>query len=305
MVYVELSAKFGTGWQQEVAGSPAGSLTNDLRLTHMPTPEQFPVSYIDFSILLKTIDNHWDLFKSYLPPQDLWQAKLAEVKQIRNRVAHFRRGHDDDLARVVRLMRDVDQGFFKFCTSYNDPQPILPPTRDPVVKKFLDLNQFQYTEVERHKWAMAGVADPNATINVTVDVLKRPWLVGPAPARIPVQPGYLYNVTITARGQRRFDYSQFLQDTKQIHDNVVHICLDSLGVSVRATIPAILGTRTVNTIIQKLLHWVPNALRPELSSQDEANTVQQLADEWPEYIAGPNNPLSFLAPDMKCSFFTV
>src|SRR4051794_7882071 len=69
MVYVELRAKFGRGWQQEIAALPTRSLTNDLRLTHMPTREQFPVSYIDFSVLLRTIDNHWDLFNPYLPPQ--------------------------------------------------------------------------------------------------------------------------------------------------------------------------------------------------------------------------------------------
>jgi hypothetical protein len=28
-----------------------------------------------------------------------------------------------------------------------------------------------------------------------------------------------------------------------------------------------------------------------------------LADEWPEYVLGPSNPLTFLDPEMKCSFF--
>ena len=97
--------------------APGGALNNDLRLTHMPGPERFPISYVTFGEILKTIDANWHLFEPYLPPQDLWQAKLVEVSQIRNRVAHFRRGHEDDLDRVLRLMKDVDQGFFKFCTS--------------------------------------------------------------------------------------------------------------------------------------------------------------------------------------------
>jgi hypothetical protein len=100
MVYIELRAAFGNSWAQQVAGGPTRSLSADLRLTHMPTPEQNPISYVTFSGLQKTIENHWTCFATYLPPQNLWTAKLEEVSQIRNRVAHFRVGHNDDLERV-------------------------------------------------------------------------------------------------------------------------------------------------------------------------------------------------------------
>ncbi|MGS2619677.1 hypothetical protein ACVCAH_35120 [Micromonospora sp. LZ34] len=202
-------------------------------------------------------------------------------------------------------MKDIDSGFFKFCASYNDPRPVLPPARDPVVKKFVHLNQFPYAQVERSKWAMVGVADRDAIINVVVDVLRRPWFTGPTPTRIPGQPGWLYNVVITARDRRHFDYSQFLKDTEHLQSSVVHVCLDSLAASVRVTIPAVLGTRKISTTIQRFLDWAPNALRPGRSGEDKANDIQRLAEEWPEYVLGPDNPLSFLAPDMKCSFFTL
>ncbi|MGS2619676.1 hypothetical protein ACVCAH_35115 [Micromonospora sp. LZ34] len=96
MAYVELRALFGGGWHQQIA-PPGKALSNDLQLTHMPGPERFPISYVTFGSLLRTINNNWSLFEPYLPPQDLWQAKLVEVSQIRNRVAHFRQGHYDDL----------------------------------------------------------------------------------------------------------------------------------------------------------------------------------------------------------------
>ncbi len=34
-------------------------------------------------------------------------------------------------------------------------------------------------------------------------------------------------------------------------------------------------------------------------------TVQKLSEKWPEYVLGPKNPLTFLGPDMPCSFFNV
>jgi hypothetical protein len=96
-------------------------------------------------------------------PTTIWEAKLEEVSQIRHRVAHFRRGHRDDLQRVLQLMRDLDQGFWRFCTSYNDPTPVLPQSDDPVVSHFLHLDLMPWTQVSDGKWARGwlrrGAAD--------------------------------------------------------------------------------------------------------------------------------------------------
>jgi hypothetical protein len=37
----------------------------------------------------------------------------------------------------------------------------------------------------------------------------------------------------------------------------------------------------------------------------QGKTIQGVADSWPEYVLGPANPLTFLAPDMPCNFFGV
>lgn len=269
----------------------------------MPTPEQHPVSYITFSALQRTIANHWALFETYLPPQNLWTAKLEEVSQIRNRVAHFRLGHFDDLQRILRLMKDVDKGFWRFCTSYNATSPVLPPSRDPVVKRFQSLNQFPYVKVGSRQWAMAGTADPGAIFSLSINVLRRPWQTTRSAGRISGQAGFIYDVVITARGNRRFDYSRYLQDTKRVHGNLVHICLDSFNASIRVTIPAILGTRVINRTTQVLLDWLPNSLRRSQDTGDRTDEAERLAEEWPEYVLGPKNSLCFLAPDMPCSFF--
>jgi hypothetical protein len=130
MVYVELRALLGDGWSDGLPTSSA-SMAADKRLTHMPTPEMNALSYAQLSKLQDLITRHWDCFAQYLPPPDIWTAKLAEVSQIRHRVAHFRIGHVDDLQRVLQLLRDVDDGFWRFCTSYNDAQPVIPATDDP------------------------------------------------------------------------------------------------------------------------------------------------------------------------------
>lgn len=103
MVYVELRALLGDDW---VAGlNPAsGSFQADKSLTHMPTPEMNALSYAQLAKLLELVHRHWDCFAGYLPPKPLWAAKMEEVSQIRHRVAHFRVGHADDLARVKQIL---------------------------------------------------------------------------------------------------------------------------------------------------------------------------------------------------------
>jgi hypothetical protein len=200
-------------------------------------------------------------------------------------------------------MRDLDQGFWRFCSSYNDPQPVLPPSRDPVTNRFHSLNQFPYTQISPNKWVMVGMADPTALYNMNIEALRRPWQSGQFGGRPSNRRGFLYNVQIICRDRRIFDYKRLLQDTEPIHGNLVHICLDSSKTAVRVTIPAVLGARDTNKTIQNILEWTPNALRRGNESHDLTEEVQSLADEWPEYVLGPNNPLCFLGPDMKCSFF--
>ncbi len=158
MVYVELRALLGDGWSDGLPTSSA-SMAADKRLTHMPTPEMNALSYAQLSKLQDLITRHWDCFAQYLPPPDIWTAKLAEVSQIRHRVAHFRIGHVDDLQRVLQLLRDVDDGFWQFCTSYNDAQPVIPATDDPVVSRFLPHDPFPWTEVREKEWMRIGVAN--------------------------------------------------------------------------------------------------------------------------------------------------
>lgn len=299
LVYIELRALAGNDWQTRIRGSQR-PLDADQRLTHMPTAERDPLSYVQFSELRRIISDDWRLFEPFLPPKSIWEARLEEISQIRHRIAHFRKGHQDDLKRVVQLLRDLDQGFWRFCTSYNDPHPVLPQSDDLVESHFLDLDQFPWGQVSDRKWIRTGFADPAAKLNVTVEVLCRPWVAWSIP--VVGKPGFLYDVTIHVRQERHLDYRQLIDRILGLQEHLVHICLDTLGQSVRVTIPAILGAALIVQIVEKIYEASLYCLRPGLSRFD-VRDVQKLTDSLPEYILGPENPLTFLTPDMPCSFF--
>jgi Swt1-like HEPN len=301
LVYIELRAFVGDGWALKVTRAQKPK-ENDKRLTHMPTPEENLLSYAQLSELSSIISENWRLFEPFLPPQNIWEAKLEEVRQVRHRVAHFRSGHADDLQRVIQLLRDIDQGFWRFCTSFNDSGPVLPQSDDPIESQFLHLDPFPWSRVGENKWARIGSADPLARIGVSVEVVCRPWVKWEPP--IIGKQGFFYCVRVHARQNRVFDYKRFLEQTRNVHRHIVYICLEEHFDAFEITLPAVLGESKIIQIIRQVLDDALSCcLTASVFGQGPANTAQSLADIWPEYVLGPENPLTFLGPDMPCSFF--
>ena len=264
--------------------------------------------------LLSTVASNWSFFEPYLPAKDVWDGKLREVTQIRNRIAHFRIGHRHDAARIEQFLRDVDVGFWQFCTSYNSEWPVLPATNDPVAASLVHLDPFPWTQTEPGKWARFGIADPNLLVSVSFNVLRRPWLSSQPTNEIAGKLGYLYDATLGARNHREFDYSRFFTATQDLHSRVCHICLDSFAKTIRITVPSILGATAAIEIFQRFVAAGENALRPgssrgpvtdALANVTYPDAVDRVAEPFPEYVLGPSNPLTFLDADMPCSFFNV
>jgi hypothetical protein len=297
MVYVELRSLLGDAWSQDLRKS--GSFDADKRLTHMPTPEMDALSYAQLSELTQLMGKHWKCFEKYLPPQDLWEAKLKEIKQIRHRVAHFRRGHLDDYPRLLQFLRDIDLGFWTFCTSYNNGRSILPQNNDVVTKHFLALDPLPWGEIAPNEWARVGFVDKSRPIGMTVDVGRRPWAQWSD--EINGQPGFLYDFVLMAHDERKFDYPRFLDRTSGLHQHMVYVCLSHSETSARITIPAILGSAKIIEIMERVVeiaqYHVGRSRNPIAPDPDT------LAEEWPEHVLGPKNPLTFLDPEMKCTFF--
>lgn len=301
LVYVHLRALDGDAWEgkirAELAKKPKG---NDKELTHMPTPEDDVLSFVQVSELKRIVSENWSLFESYFPPHDLWMAKIQEVLAIRHRVAHFRTLHQDDLYRVKLFLRDIDQGFWRFCTSFNDSHSVLPQSGDPVVYGFIDKDPFPWTEIKEKTWARVGSVNRDERLVLQIEVIALPWSSWNLP--IAGKPGFLYDVMIYARGQANLDYKRLLAATKTLHEHVAYICLDNESKSFRVTIPACLGADVINPVVAAFYDAALNNLRPWLGDVS-SNAVQALADAQPEYVLGPDNPLTFLDPDMHCSFF--
>jgi len=303
MVYVELCAQKGDGWAAAIEKQKIEEVQkSDKRLTHMTTPERDLLSYMQFSQLRQLVRDNRALFDPYLPPKNQWEAKTEEIEHIRHRIAHFRLINDDDLRRVEQLLRDVDKGFWHFCTSFNDVQPILPQTDDPVVAHFLALDLLPWVEVQPKEWARVGHVDPGETFGMTVEALCRPWAQWLKP--VAGNAGLLYDVTLYTRGSRHLDYARLLPITRELHPHLVYICLDHHAIDIRITIPALLGADRTIQIVECFLDRVRSCTYPG-NWPAHKGTVEQFAASWPEYVLSPDNPLAFLSPDQPCSFFGV
>lgn len=300
MVYVELRALLGNSWSKSIQPN-AKAFENDKYLKHMPTPEMNALSYAPLSQLTRLVGENWQCFEPYLPPRPLWDAKLAEIAQIRHRIAHFRVGHADDHPRLLQFLRDIDRGFWTFCTSYNDADPILPQSDDPVTLHFLPLDPLPWSEIEPRKWARIGNVDRSVVVGMTVQVLTRPWAA--KTNRVDGTVGHLYDFALIAHDDRKFDYDRLLEATRRLHPNVVHMCLDSFENALRVTIPAVLGAAEVIALMDELLERARSNVGR--SRNPVTSNAEWTAAEWPEYVLGPKDALTFLAPDMPCSFFNV
>jgi hypothetical protein len=304
MVYVELKSFKGSTWSAGLK-DVSSKVIKAKSLIHMSTSERGPLSYFTLGELWEVISSasNWPLFEKYFPPKHLTEGKVTELMQIRHRVAHCRNPHRDDLPRVQQFLRDVDKSFWRFTTSYNDQHPITPPSSDPVASSFIDYDQYPWIEVENNTWTRLGRKQPYARYWLTIDWTVRPWVnVGKLdPAAITPKPGILYDVNFQGLDQRYFDYQRLLQRTKSIHDRCIHILLDEIGQSFRVTLPSVLGHKVVINTVKLIQAEVLTSLRH--SARLAANSANSIADQWPEYVLGPMNALTFLCKDMPARFF--
>ena len=194
----------------------------------MSTPENDPLWFLSLDSLAKIVFDKklWRLFENYLTTKRLVRAKLEEIAPIRNRIARYRALHKDDLLRVVAVLRDIDEGFWKFCTSYNNAIWFAPPfTRDPIFKHFAARQHLGATRVSPGGYAVVGIL-MGVDVNVELRFSARPRARRRV-SKIIGQRGYLYDFTFSTTYHHDdsgiLDYPRILNATRQYHETVIHI----------------------------------------------------------------------------------
>ena len=188
----------------------------------------------------------------------------------------------------MRLLRDIDDGFWRFCTSCNDIQQVFPPSDDPVAEFVL-----------RAPW------QPTHVSIYYVEALRRPGTTWSLP--VAGKKGLIYHVIVSTYGNGysgHFRYEQLLESTRSLREHIVHICFVDFSLF-HVTLPSVLGADEIIRIVDRFVTAAASCHLPGFPrlSDSDVDPLEKLANKWPEHVLGPNDPLTFLAPDMPCSLF--
>jgi hypothetical protein len=296
MVYVELrSAR--PDWEaplMRVAKKwPPTTLIRDKSLHHMVTPHRAAISYLSFGELWEVITDcgAWPMFQPYFPPRDNTDARIKEVKAIRNRIAHFREPHPRDVDRLVLFARDMEPGIRRFCSRYTQGLVFSDVSKDPVFTALeSDWDHRGYkTELLRGNCGWLYAPHPHRMdplLHASLDVLAHPECTSHYPV------GTVYAITMNAHSQR-LDAVQFFDRTRALHNEMIHIILSPDSTRLTVTIPAIHGVEKTTDMVLDVLYagvacsrgYVPVLLREKLN--------------WPEYVLWPDHLLSFYSDDIN------
>ena len=220
LIYVELRAKYGTGWNQ-VVSLAAGRQSKDATFTHMTGPDnENPLAYLDYSQLLKIIDDHWDLFSYALVTRRSWDGRQDDLTQIRHRIGHLRKPHPDDLARIEQTLRDLERGSFIAFASYNrKDQPDPQKRSDPITNGWIKAQHPTARRLIDH-----AASQYETTLNVQVS--RRPWAAWPND--LVGAPGILWHADFYMAG-RTVTAAALWRDTglRKLKPLVIHAIVDS------------------------------------------------------------------------------
>ncbi len=316
MVYLELKSYYGMEWWNEAeaalkrARMPVGLtskyLAKDKQHPHISTRENDPLWFISLDSLLKIIFDAklWKLFRSYFTTKRLLRMRFEEIMPTRNRVAHCRALHAYDVDRLEQLMRDFDQGFWRFCTSYRD--------------RYRFRNKLSKNHVYNY---VADREDGNIDLYLSV----RPYVAG-RKIESHMGPGFVYDVVINTRHlSRYFNYEDILKHTRSVHQFALHIMMDQSQHSLRVTFPGTLDPEVITSAIERYEDVAHNNYsvfplvcrsgtnrKEEEDSQanwreyEEGNKpFERIASLWPHYVIPPSHPYTFLDGGCPCTFFGV
>ncbi|WP_330355382.1 Swt1 family HEPN domain-containing protein [Streptomyces chartreusis] len=214
LIYVELRSLYGAMWIEKLRAA-SGRQTQDAAYRHMSTADsENPLAYLDYSQLMPVIENHWDQLHYALLERKSWDGRQEELKRVRHRIGHIRKSHPDDLGRIEQTLRDLEEGAFIACASYNRrTTPRKDKSSDAVTTGWIAGEHATARRLVRHAEVQYG-------IGLQVDVSRRPW--ADWPDDFDGAKGILWHAAFYLR-ERTVDLHAIWNELRGIHPLLVHV----------------------------------------------------------------------------------
>ena len=228
IAYVEMRANYGAPWTGRLSGTAPKRAANDTVNAYMASADADDLlAYADVKDLFALIEDHWTLFESYLPPLRRWQGTTDMLGDLRNRNAHCRRPHPDDLGRLEQTLRDLESGARDFYVSYATTHDVPQRSKDPMAREWVAGRHETAVRLLQHA---ANQYDTRFELRYSV----RPWAATPSPNHLSGFEGVLWhaNWIVTGPEIRPVELWQRLMQQPKVESLIVHLIIDLGHVSV-------------------------------------------------------------------------
>lgn len=285
IVYVEFRAAV-CNWEVYIESffNPK-RLKSDKSLHHMATPHGSKLLYLTLNDLWKLVsaNENWNFFEHYFPPKDNLIPRIEEILAIRNRVAHSREPHENDVARMRLFLRDLESGFRNFCARYSNTEPVV--REDGVAERL------------QEEWPRIGHCTELFVPAVGWLYAPEPFTTSPKlggklerlthPSREGSNLGLIYRLTVLGVKGWQLDIRKYVETSQHLSDKIIHWMVPEEDIAL-VTIPAVLGEETVYEIVHDLLHIALNSVvLGDVPSYRRWTKKKQ----WPEHVLLPNHHL--------------
>lgn len=249
LVRLELMAAKGPGWTRPIEKAVLARARGDEVRDYMASADKGDVlAHVDTSVLNALILDNYELFSPVLlRERGRWDYRFGEALHIRNRIAHCRRPHVDDLSRLEQLLRDLSPGARRAADHYNDWWPAERGIDDPVVQDWVGLRHEDAARLVPH-------GRTNKGIQFRLMYSVRPWLQEHLQPEPPLTgtPGVVWGLHVWLE-EGTLDLAAYWNYgwVRQASEYVIHVLSDS-PISIIVTLPAVADAANVSNAITQL-----------------------------------------------------
>jgi hypothetical protein len=219
ILYVELRCKYGIAYSEHLPPRVLKLAEDDRINAYMASADSEDLlAYLDAGRLIDLIEKHWPLFAETLLPHGRWEPRVAELRELRNRVSHCRRPHSDDLSRILQLLSDLELGAQRFYASHNAIGCEF-SDKDPIAKAWIK---------GRHRDAhLIDHAKRAYWTRLRIQLSRRPWADESHGEVISGKPGYLWHAHWVMEGRliRATSLWERISEQPGIGESIVHLLL--------------------------------------------------------------------------------